>query len=249
MSNKNPKIFGDIKLKSEDKLYSSYQAAPEKLVRRDEHKEKKEKRKSLVSAKDEAEEDMKLDLDDILASEVASLKEEEIDDEEIYRRMTTVESTEAERGAGAPMVEDKELEEGEMMKDDISILKKSEVEFEVAPPPPPTSGAPSQPSDGMGGAPEPATAATPKAPEPASAPRERASEVLDMAPKAPEPTLAKPAIEPEEPKPTTYNINMGFQYYSVMMEQKSYLFYVYLSHEELKILDEEGKPCIKLPLQ
>ncbi len=47
--------------------------------------------------------------------------------------------------------------------------------------------------------------------------------------------------EEEEPKPTTYNINMGFQYYSVMMEQKSYLFYVYFSHEELKIMDEEGK--------
>jgi hypothetical protein len=38
-----------------------------------------------------------------------------------------------------------------------------------------------------------------------------------------------------------YDVNMGFQYYSVMMEKKSYLFYVFLSHEELKIMDEEGK--------
>ncbi len=46
---------------------------------------------------------------------------------------------------------------------------------------------------------------------------------------------------PTEPKPTVYEINMGLQYYSVMMEQTSYLFYVYFSHKELKIIDEEGK--------
>ena len=45
----------------------------------------------------------------------------------------------------------------------------------------------------------------------------------------------------EEPKQRVYEINMGLQYYSVMMEQTSYLFYVYLSHKELKIVDEEGK--------
>ncbi|MBD3193866.1 MAG: hypothetical protein GF317_02345 [Candidatus Lokiarchaeota archaeon] len=38
-----------------------------------------------------------------------------------------------------------------------------------------------------------------------------------------------------------YNINMALQYYSVMMEKRSYLLYVYFSHEELKIMDEEGK--------
>lgn len=48
-------------------------------------------------------------------------------------------------------------------------------------------------------------------------------------------------IEPITPKPTIYEINMGLQYYSVMMEQNSYLFYVYFSHKELKIVDEEGK--------
>lgn len=60
----------------------------------------------------------------------------------------------------------------------------------------------------------------------------------------------KKALEPEvkpdipiieETKPTVYEINMGLQYYSVMMEQTSYLFYVYFSHKELKIVDEEGK--------
>jgi len=38
---------------------------------------------------------------------------------------------------------------------------------------------------------------------------------------------------------------MGLQYYSVMMEQRSYLFYVYFSHKELKIVDEEGKVVYK----
>ena len=57
---------------------------------------------------------------------------------------------------------------------------------------------------------------------------------------------SKPMLEPsavisEEPQPTVYEINMGIQYYSVMMEQRSYLFYVYFSHKELKIVDEEGK--------
>jgi len=57
---------------------------------------------------------------------------------------------------------------------------------------------------------------------------------------APEkPTLS--TTEDETPQPIVYDINMGLQYYSVMMEQRSYLFYVYFSHEELKIVDEEGK--------
>jgi len=51
--------------------------------------------------------------------------------------------------------------------------------------------------------------------------------------------------KPEVPKTTQYDINMGFQYYSVMMEQQSYFFYVYFSHEELIIADEEGKTVYK----
>jgi len=43
------------------------------------------------------------------------------------------------------------------------------------------------------------------------------------------------------PQLITYDINLGMQYYSVMMERQSYLFYVYFSHKELKIEDEEGK--------
>lgn len=60
------------------------------------------------------------------------------------------------------------------------------------------------------------------------------------------PTSVEPSIiAPEEPRPTVYEINMGLQYYSVMMEQRSYLFYVYFSHEELRIVDEEGKTVYK----
>ncbi|TFF94018.1 MAG: hypothetical protein EU543_02265 [Promethearchaeota archaeon] len=47
--------------------------------------------------------------------------------------------------------------------------------------------------------------------------------------------------ELSEEETIVYDINAGYQYYSVMMEKKSYLFYVFLSHEELKIMDEEGK--------
>jgi len=43
------------------------------------------------------------------------------------------------------------------------------------------------------------------------------------------------------PKQYEYKINMGLQYYSVMMEKRSYLFYVYFSHQVLRIADEEGK--------
>ncbi|MGQ4875002.1 MAG: hypothetical protein ACP6IY_13125 [Promethearchaeia archaeon] len=41
--------------------------------------------------------------------------------------------------------------------------------------------------------------------------------------------------------PETKKINMGLQYYSVMMENQTYLFYVYFSHKKLIIEDEEGK--------
>ncbi|TFG02488.1 MAG: hypothetical protein EU542_04840 [Promethearchaeota archaeon] len=55
-------------------------------------------------------------------------------------------------------------------------------------------------------------------------------------------TEAKPSITPQL---ITYDINMGLQYYSVMMENQSYLFYVYFSHQELVIEDEEGKVVYK----
>lgn len=101
--------------------------------------------------------------------------------------------------------------------------------------------APSESFSSAPAAPPPPTRA------PGGGPPKAARDILDGlggAPKAEEeeekPSRAAEPV-PEEPQETTYEINMGLQYYSVMMEQSSYLFYVYLSHKELKIVDEEGK--------
>ncbi|MFW9872621.1 MAG: hypothetical protein ACFFG0_05915 [Candidatus Thorarchaeota archaeon] len=81
-----------------------------------------------------------------------------------------------------------------------------------------------------------------EAPKPSSAPPAPPDSEYLGGPRAPPPASpASTATVPEEPQPIVYEINMGLQYYSVMMEQRSYLFYVYFSHKELKIVDEEGK--------
>ncbi|MFX1467867.1 MAG: hypothetical protein ACFFB8_04330 [Promethearchaeota archaeon] len=100
-------------------------------------------------------------------------------------------------------------------------------------------------------APSPAGGVAPaKTPMPAAAPPPPPSDAL-AGPSPPPPKLElTPAITlPEEPQPTIYKINMGLQYYSVMMEQRSYLFYVYFSHKELKIVDEEGKTIYETTIQ
>lgn len=115
--------------------------------------------------------------------------------------------------------EDREMEE--------APKRKKAAKPTLAPPPPPATR----------GAPPPKPAAPPVGGPPGAAPP------------APEPTAepevseAQPTVTeaPPAPQPTVYEINMGLQYYSVMMEQRSYLFYVYFSHKELKIVDEEGK--------
>ncbi|MHA2391523.1 MAG: hypothetical protein ACXAEX_06110 [Promethearchaeota archaeon] len=89
----------------------------------------------------------------------------------------------------------------------------------------------------------PAPGAGPPAPKPAMAPSPPPADTL-AGPPSPEATTVRTEPTkslPEEPQLTIYNINMGLQYYSVMMEKRSYLFYVYFSHKELKIVDEEGK--------
>jgi len=95
-------------------------------------------------------------------------------------------------------------------------------------------------------------------PEEARDARSRGAVFERITPSAPKPAFGGPSSVPasikkmedeefpeelgeEEPKPTEYEINMGLQYYPVMMEQMSYLFYVYFSHKKLKIVDEEGK--------
>ncbi len=101
-----------------------------------------------------------------------------------------------------------------------------EMEEEPLPPPSPAAGAPPAPTKVPTSAPPSDALAGPGLPPPEKfrdAVEEVFSEVVS------------------EPKPTVYEINMGLQYYSVMMEQRSYLFYIYFSHKELKIVDEEGK--------
>lgn len=98
-----------------------------------------------------------------------------------------------------------------------------------APPAPsvvPSSTAPAPP-------PRPREDALPRSPpKPERAPESATEELLDDSVKRGEEIVRDSII---------YNINMGLQYYSVMQEKKSYLLYVYFSHEELKIFDEEGK--------
>ena len=94
----------------------------------------------------------------------------------------------------------------------------------------------------------PSAPALPSAPAPAPAPGGGASAGARLSESREEISAEEPVIsesKPEGPKTTQYDINMGFQYYSVMMEQHSYFFYVYFSHEELIIADEEGKTVYK----
>jgi len=92
-------------------------------------------------------------------------------------------------------------------------------------------------SKALSSAPEPPPA---RARAPGGPPKDSIEELGGYG-EAPKSATVEPSVVLEEPKPTVYEINMGLQYYSVMMERSSYLFYVYLSHKELKIVDEEGK--------
>jgi hypothetical protein len=127
------------------------------------------------------------------------------------------------RDAAEEQVVEKEKESAKMRKKSVGS-------------PPPGAGPSAEPSEPVMAKSKPSA---PPAPPPPP------SDAL-AGPRAPAP--AKPVIsttEDETPQPTVYDINMGLQYYSVMMEQRSYLFYVYFSHEELKIVDEEGKTIYK----
>ncbi|MHA1105165.1 MAG: hypothetical protein ACTSPN_05525, partial [Promethearchaeota archaeon] len=107
-------------------------------------------------------------------------------------------------------------------EDDMERVKS----MDYLPPPP---SAPKSSAPAPGGPPKAST------PPPESAAEPTLSNL-------PEPALfKKEKVISEEVKPSVYEINMGLQYYSVMMEKTSYLFYIYLSHKELKIIDEEGK--------
>ncbi|MFW9827442.1 MAG: hypothetical protein ACFFEY_07625 [Candidatus Thorarchaeota archaeon] len=121
----------------------------------------------------------------------------------------------------------KEVRESRRTKEAPKFKKKSRALERQPSPPPPASGA---------------TPVKTSAPSTPSAPAPPPSDVLTGPGTPPPKTIAEPSIViPQEAQPKVYEINMGLQYYSVMMEQRSYLFYVYFSHKELKIVDEEGK--------
>ena len=158
----------------------------------------------------------------------------------LYEMEEEAEPVEKELGKVSSVVEDvdygavKYKEEEELLFDDAyeeeTKREKQEVKAKKRAP-----SVPPQSPPGAGGPPAPKRAVSAPAPPSDS-----------FRPSTPAPVREESSIiAPEEPQPLVYEINMGLQYYSVMMEQRSYLFYVYFSHQELKIVDEEGKTVYK----
>ena len=218
-ANTRTKVHGNTKLKN-IKAKSKIEIEKKKSKPVDKRKPKSvEKRKTRkedsFQFKEEVSDDE--DLDDLL-SEVDEEKMEEYEVEE----------------ARSKGMEDTAFKDVGKRRDEVKAKKKES----RSPPPAPGGGAPSKPSSVPASTPSP-----PPSPAPAStAPPPPPSDAL-AGPRAPppKPKIVPSLVAPEEPQPIVYDINMGLQYYSVMMEQRSYLFYVYFSHKELKIVDEEGK--------
>ncbi|MFW9896421.1 MAG: hypothetical protein ACFFD7_11500 [Candidatus Thorarchaeota archaeon] len=161
---------------------------------------------------------------DVEAQKIYDLEEEESLDEDL-RSFALIEDDMKYKEEAA---EEKVMLSRDEMKEDKFEREKTKFKAKkrAMAPPPPAAGEPAS------------TPRPPPAPVPTPA---EAAEVL-TGPGAPAPPKPAPStIAPEEPQPKVYEIKMGLQYYSVMMEQRSYLFYVYFSHKELKIVDEEGK--------
>jgi hypothetical protein len=187
-------------------------------------REKIEKKEEKVSDERKS---MRREKDDVyeIEEEPWEAEEEELLADELARVSTV--SEDAEYGA-MKFKEEKAVEFDDISKKEVvrekEAPKAKKKARSMAPPPPPGATAPP--------APKPAATVPP-------------ADTLG-GPSAGAPARAEPSIiAPEEPEPTVYEINMGLQYYSVMMEQRSYLFYVYFSHQELKIVDEEGKTVYK----
>ncbi|MHA1986678.1 MAG: hypothetical protein ACW98D_08575 [Promethearchaeota archaeon] len=149
-----------------------------------------------------------------------SMEEEEDFDEEVMEFESIADDAKYE--------EDRILRRDEREKRDFVKAKES-TKFKKKSMPPASGGGPSAEAS------EPILSES----KPAAPPPPSDALAGPRAPAPEKPTLS--TTEDEAPQPTVYDINMGLQYYSVMMEQRSYLFYVYFSHEELKIVDEEGK--------
>ena len=159
------------------------------------------------------------------------------------------------------MLEEAEEEEAEDVKGFVEFKKKESAEY--APPPPASAPAPVEAAGGSGPpkkamAPSKSMAPPPPPGAPPSAAPTKSTEGGEAVKSLRDEMLTeldglKDEMKLEDaddmssfggiapPKQYEYNINMGLQYYSVMMEKKSYLFYVYFSHQKLVIADEEGK--------
>jgi hypothetical protein len=221
------KSFGEMQLKRENIFvvdFITLTPIPEKM---------KLKHLKLISSQEKEKKKPEELLKKPMKREITPLEEEKVAAKQLMKpskKKKAIDYRRKEKEESYDLSEVKYEEEAE----DIVLMDNesySETErfrsFESAPPPPPEA-APSPPKSAP--------------PTPSSAPRDALA-----GPGVPPPKKdlveSKPinGIEPIRPKPTIYEINMGLQYYSVMMEQNSYLFYVYFSHKELKIVDEEGK--------
>ncbi len=143
--------------------------------------------------------------------------------------------------------EEEILEEEEMLEESADYDDFGEAEekmdrvksMDFLPPPSP---APKVSAPPPAGAPRgPPGAGPPKAAPASSAPSPKRAEEVTVSSLPESDYFKREEAKDEKAKPSVYEINMGLQYYSVMMEKTSYLFYIYLSHKELKIMDEEGK--------
>jgi len=135
-----------------------------------------------------------------------------------------------------------------ILSKDLPEERKKELKKRATPKAPPPGGAPAKTM--VATEREILSKAFEKAPlHPQRVKEEREEELADLGAAELEDTLAyTPSLaeeRPEIPQLIRYDINMGFQIYSVMMERCSYLFYIYFSHEELIIEDDEGKTIVK----
>jgi hypothetical protein len=221
----NTKVLETKKLK-QLKLLKEKKQKSEKKEEKPKEKERKEQVKAEPTLKDAMQEELsslrKLEPFDEDIGEVTSIvddakyKEEAYEEEEVFEEEVYAEEKEVKR------------DDRESRTRGITYAPKVKKKASKLPPPP---GAPSGP---------PAKTTAPAVPPPP--PSDVLAGPINLPPKPiPESSVAVP----QEPQLKVYEINMGLQYYSVMMQQRSYLFYVYFSHKELKIVDEEGKTVYK----
>jgi len=224
------KSFGDIQLKREDLFFVDFVTLTpitektklknlnliSKKVKTD--KKKEDKKKKEVTTRDRA---GKAD-DMVKDKELRRAPEKQLKSIEKKKRM--IDAPKAKKKASRKEEKSMRYLAEEEAKDEDMFYGEAE-EFDDSR------------SKALSSAPEPPPA---RARAPGGPPKD-SIEVLGGYGEAPESAVVEPSVVSEDLKPTVYEINMGLQYYSVMMEQSSYLFYVYLSHKELKIVDEEGK--------